>query len=80
MTGQTVTKGTAPHFTPTVDSTTNRIFGFAFDANGNLVNDGTRTYEYDVENRLTKNALGQPLLYGADNRRVFDGARMCSGR
>jgi RHS repeat-associated protein len=27
---------------------------FAYDANGNLTSDGTRTFQYDVENRLTR--------------------------
>jgi hypothetical protein len=31
------------------------------DANGNLTSDGTRTYTYDVENRLVKATGGASL-------------------
>ena len=36
---------------------------FQYDANGNLVSDGTRTFTYDVENRLVTAAGGVTLRY-----------------
>ncbi len=36
---------------------------FAYDANGNLVSDGSRTYTYDVENRLVGGPNGLVLTY-----------------
>jgi RHS repeat-associated protein len=36
---------------------------FAYDANGNLTSDGTRTYTYDVENRLVTTSTGATLRY-----------------
>jgi RHS repeat-associated protein len=36
---------------------------FVYDLNGNLTNDGTRTYAYDVENRLVATSAGAALSY-----------------
>jgi YD repeat-containing protein len=36
---------------------------FSYDANGNLTSDGTRTYSYDIENRLTASSNGASLSY-----------------
>ena len=36
---------------------------FAYDANGNLTSDGSRTYLYDVENRLVASSNGAALTY-----------------
>jgi RHS repeat-associated protein len=36
---------------------------FAYDANGNLTNDGTNTFTYDVENRLVGRSGGVTLTY-----------------
>jgi RHS repeat-associated protein len=36
---------------------------FAYDANGNLISDGTHTYTYDVENRLVGRSGGVQLGY-----------------
>jgi RHS repeat-associated protein len=57
----------------TINSATNRVANFSYDANGNVTNDQIRSYTYDVENRLEANELGQKYSYGPDNRRVFDG-------
>jgi len=42
---------------------------YTYDANGNLIGDGTRTFEYDAENRLTR------VLNGASEvaRFIYDG-------
>jgi RHS repeat-associated protein len=53
LTGSTVTAGTAPHFSLSVDPTTNRLSGVNYDANGNPVGFfSTTPPTYDVENRL----------------------------
>jgi YD repeat-containing protein len=49
LVAQTVTKGTAPSLSVVVDPATNRVVGWPYDANGNLLASG---YSYDVENRL----------------------------
>ena len=36
---------------------------FGYDANGNLTSDGTRTYVYDIENRLVASSNGAALSY-----------------
>jgi uncharacterized protein RhaS with RHS repeats len=36
---------------------------FTYDANGNLTSDGTRTFTYDVENRLVAATGGVQLGY-----------------
>jgi RHS repeat-associated protein len=36
---------------------------FTYDANGNLTSDGTTTYGYDIENRLTASSNGAALSY-----------------
>jgi RHS repeat-associated protein len=60
--------------------------GFTYDANGNLTSDGSRTYVYDVENRLVSSSNGAALAYdplgrlwqvtapgGAVTRFLYDG-------
>jgi RHS repeat-associated protein len=37
--------------------------GFSYDANGNLVSDGSRTFVYDIENRLVSSSNGTALVY-----------------
>ncbi|WP_294129612.1 RHS repeat domain-containing protein [Sphingomonas sp.] len=37
--------------------------GFGYDANGNLISDGTTSYAYDAENRLVANSAGVNLVY-----------------
>ncbi|MEA3044451.1 MAG: hypothetical protein QOH47_2289 [Sphingomonadales bacterium] len=59
---------------------------FGYDANGNLTSDGTRTYLYDVENRMVSTSAGATLSYdplgrlfqvtasgGAGTRFLYDG-------
>jgi RHS repeat-associated protein len=58
---------------------------YAYDANGNLVSDGTLTYGYDIENRLVSSSEGAALVYDPlgrlyrvsdsthDTRFVYDG-------
>lgn len=50
-----------------VDTNTNRIAGFGFDASGNMTSDGVNTYSYDAANRLTQvNAgAGSYTYFGA---------------
>ncbi|HEX3094176.1 MAG TPA: RHS repeat-associated core domain-containing protein, partial [Candidatus Angelobacter sp.] len=50
-----------------VDTNTNRITGFGFDASGNMTSDGVNTYTYDAANRLTQvNAgAGSYTYFGA---------------
>jgi RHS repeat-associated protein len=60
-TAQTVTAGTGvPSNSVAVDATTNRITGtpYAYDANGNMTNDGLNTLTYDGENRVTVSTNG----------------------
>jgi RHS repeat-associated protein len=52
---QTLTAGSGYQGSVTVDATTNHITGspYAYDSNGNLLDDGTSTLVYDAENRIT---------------------------
>jgi RHS repeat-associated protein len=62
---------------------------FIYDENGNLVSDGTTTYNYDVENRLISLSTGYTLVYdplgrlwqnldgaGAGTQMLFDGDQL----
>jgi YD repeat-containing protein len=51
-TNQTVTAGTAPSNSLTINAATNRITGtgFGYDANGNMTGDGSNTLTFDAEN------------------------------
>jgi YD repeat-containing protein len=40
---QTVTKGAAPSMSLTIDSTTNRVMQYGYDANGNVIQNGTQS-------------------------------------
>jgi RHS repeat-associated protein len=53
-----------------VDATTNRITGspYAYDANGNMTNDGNNTLVYDAENRVLSATNG-----GASGAYTYDG-------
>jgi len=69
-TAQTVTAGTAPANSLTVNPTTNRISGYCYDANGNLLAESAPpcpvpTYKYDAENRLV-DFQGGGALYSYD--------------
>ena len=59
----------------TIDATTNRISGspYAYDANGNMTNDGLNTLTYDGENRAVSATNGSPsgaYLYDGNGLRV----------
>ena len=66
-TAQTETGGTCNHSALTYD-VHNRITnpGYSYDAAGNLVADGTHTYAYDAENRLTTVDGGSTATYVYD--------------
>ncbi len=53
-TAQTVTAGSGFNSSVTVDAATNRLTGapYAYDASGNMTNDGNNTLVYDGENRV----------------------------
>ena len=65
---QTVTKGTAPSMSVSVDPATNRLVGVNYDANGNQ--NGSGGWSYDVANRLMS-ASGEHYAYVASNKRVW---------
>ncbi|MBL0155496.1 MAG: hypothetical protein IPP47_00015 [Bryobacterales bacterium] len=72
-TQQTVTKGTGPSHSYAVDPLTNRLGGFGWDANGNVISGLAGlagTYTYDVENRMVNNGV-ETYGYGAGNRRLW---------
>jgi RHS repeat-associated protein len=63
--------------------------GFGYDANGNLISDGTTNYAYDAENRLVANSAGVNLIYDplgrlyqvyragvSDTRFLYDGDQL----
>jgi RHS repeat-associated protein len=60
ITGQGCTGITCPTNSVAVSATTNRITsgGYAYDANGNMTNDGTNTLVYDAENRTLSSTNG----------------------
>ena len=53
--------------------TNNHLTGFSYDAAGNMTNDGTASYTYDSENRITAaiaSGVTTNYSYDADGRRV----------
>ncbi len=69
---QTVTAGAGvPSNSVTVDATTNRITGapYAYDANGNMTNDGANSLTYDAQNRAVT-AAGATYTYDGKGLRV----------
>ncbi len=57
----------------TYGTSDNRLGGFSYDANGNIIGDGTFTYTYDSENRLTEVTNGADVItygYDGDGRRI----------
>ncbi|HTS46968.1 MAG TPA: RHS repeat-associated core domain-containing protein [Bryobacteraceae bacterium] len=78
LTGRTGT-GTAQGTTistPT-NASTNRLSGYSYDANGNLISTG---YTYDVENRMSYAASGAAqYFYDAQNKRVWQASCTTSG-
>ena len=74
-TQQTVTKGTGPSHSYSVDAATNRlgVGTFGYDANGNVISGLAGlagTYTYDVENRMVDNGA-EKYGYGVGNRRLW---------
>jgi RHS repeat-associated protein len=63
---QTASKGTPPIHSLTVNTSTNRVSGWSYDAAGNTTNDGSRTYAYDANNRITQAGGGSPAEYRYD--------------
>jgi RHS repeat-associated protein len=57
----------------TYGTSDNRLSGLSYDANGNVINDGTFTYTYDSENRLVQVTNGADVItygYDGDGRRI----------
>lgn len=75
MTAQSVTKGSAPTFSLSINAANNRLTNFTYDANGNMTTmpqgAGTATLAYDVENRLISSSAGEQYAYGPDNKRIW---------
>ncbi len=70
-TAQTVTAGTGPSNSVSIDATTNRITGapYAYDLNGNMTNDGLNSLTFDAESRLVMSS-GSTYSYDGSNLRV----------
>jgi RHS repeat-associated protein len=69
---QTVTKGSAPASSITVDAN-NRIVGQSYDANGNMTSGASSTLTYDVDNRVITAAglSSEQYSYNPSNKRVW---------
>ncbi len=59
--------GAAPNTSFSFNTATNQITGFAYDAAGNLLNDGVHTYSYDAENNLASIDGGSTAVYVYNN-------------
>jgi RHS repeat-associated protein len=73
--GQSQTYGAPPTNSVSVDATTNHITGspYAYDANGNMTNDGNNTLVYDGENRVlsaTNGSTSGTYSYDGNSLRV----------
>jgi len=74
-TAQTVTAGSAYSNSVAVNTSTNQIVGppYAYDASGNMTNDGSNSLVYNAENRLlsaTNGSSSGSYTYDAKNLRV----------
>ncbi len=72
---ETQTFDSPAHFSVSVDATTNHVTGspYAYDANGNMTNDGNNTLVYDAENRAVSATNGGgsgSYSYDGNNLRV----------
>lgn len=47
-----MSKGSAPNLSVNIDPMTNRVVGYGYDANGNMLNAQNSTLTYNVENRV----------------------------
>jgi RHS repeat-associated protein len=65
---------TAPTANATFTQNNNRMDGWSYDPDGNLLSDGTHSYSYDAENRLTAVDGGTTAsyVYDAEGRRVHE--------
>ena len=73
--------GTVPQPSYTVDVATNRLGGFGYDANGNVISGLAGlggTYTYDVENRMVNNGADEKYGYGTGNRRLWSSTTFAS--
>ncbi len=70
-TAQTVTAGTGPSNSVSVNASTNQIntSGYSYDLGGNMTNDASNTLVYDAENRVTSATNG-----GASGSYVYNAA------
>jgi RHS repeat-associated protein len=64
-TDQNATSGSCNTFHQSVDGN-NRLTGYSYDADGDLLNDGMHNYSYDAENRITKVDAGTTASYSYD--------------
>ncbi len=79
LTTKTVTSGSGPSLSVSVNPGNNQLqgYGFNYDANGNAVNSSSATpLSYDAENRLTgvgwnNQAPAVDYCYDAQNKRIF---------
>ena len=66
-----MTKGSAPNSSLNFDAATNRIIGYSYDANGNMLSAANVSgLGYDVDNRLVS-AGGDSYAYAPDNKRLW---------
>ncbi len=73
-TNQTVTAGTAPTNSLSIDPVTNRVTGtgYSYDANGNMTGEGLNSLAYDAENRVVSvNAGATQYCYDGNSLRVM---------
>jgi RHS repeat-associated protein len=64
--------GSVDEFTSTIDSAKNRVLNWTYDQNGNVTNDGSRTYVWDADNRLAQAGTAM-YSYDPENHRLYDG-------
>jgi RHS repeat-associated protein len=66
-----VSQGSAYTLGVSMDPThpTNRLFGYSYDASGNMLNDGTNNYIFNAESEMTT-AAGVTYTYDGDGNRV----------
>jgi RHS repeat-associated protein len=71
-TAQNVTAGIGPSPQYGINTATNQIVGFSYDAAGNMTNDGTHSYTYDAEGNIVTVDVGSTAtyVYNALNQRV----------